>query len=235
MLPDGSGKEEKMSIQDVIKKSFLQGFQNTELSMSSVALLLVFAGLLGIYIFFVYRVMTVNTYYSKSFNVSLILMCVITASIIIAIQSSVVVSLGMVGALSIVRFRTAVKEPLDLSFMFWSISIGIICGAGMPALALMLSLGATVLMLVFYRFPEVRKSMLLVVNAENNDCAEQVFQTVSRCDRHYSVKSRNLTGDNVDFLMELRLGNCEELLNELKKIDGVTSVSMMAHKGETVY
>lgn len=224
-----------MSVQDVIKKSILQGFQNAELSMGSVALLLVFAGLLGIYIFFVYRIVTVNTYYSKSFNVSLILMCVITASIIIAIQSSVVVSLGMVGALSIVRFRTAVKEPLDLSFMFWSISIGIICGAGMPGLALMLSFGATVLMLVFYRFPEMRKSMLLVVNAENNDCAEQVFQAVSRYDRHYSVKSRNLTDNNVDFLMEVRLKNYEDLLSELKKIDGVTSVSMMAHKGEAVY
>lgn len=224
-----------MSVQDVIKKSILQGFQNADLSMGSVALLLVFAGLLGIYIFFVYRIVTVNTYYSKSFNVSLILMCVITASIIIAIQSSVVVSLGMVGALSIVRFRTAVKEPFDLSFMFWSISIGIICGAGMPGLALMLSLGATVLMLVFYRFPEVRRSVLLVVNAEDNGCAEQVFQAVSRHDRHYSVKSRNLTENNVDFLMEVRLKDYEGLLSELKEIDGVTSVSMMAHRGEAVY
>lgn len=76
----------------------------------------------------------------------------------------------------------------------------------------MLSLGATVLMLVFYRFPEVRKSVLLVVNAEDNDCAEQVFQAVSRYDRHYSVKSRNLTEDNVDFLMEVRLKNYEGLL-----------------------
>ena len=120
-----------MSIQDVLKKSFLQGFQNTNLSMKTVALLLVAAGVLGIYLFFVYRIMTANTFYSKNFNVSLIMMCVITTAIIVTIQSSVVVSLGMVGALSIVRFRTAVKDPLDLIFMFWSISIGIICGAGM--------------------------------------------------------------------------------------------------------
>lgn len=224
-----------MSVQDVIKKSFLQGFQNSQFSMRDIALLLVFAGLLGIYIFFVYRLVTVNTFYSKGFNVSLILMCVITASIIVAIQSSVVVSLGMVGALSIVRFRTAVKEPMDLSFMFWSISIGIICGAGMPGLALMLSLGATVLLLVFYRFPEVRKSVLLVVNAKNNDCSEQVFLTISQYDKHYSVKSRNLMQDSVDFLVEIRVKNYENLLNELKEIEGVTSVSMMAHKGEAVF
>lgn len=110
----------------------------------------------------------------------------ITASIIVTIQNSVVISLGMVGALSIVRFRTAVKDPLDLIFMFWSISIGIICGAGMPGPHMMLSLAATLLVLVFYHLPEVRRSMLLVVNAET------VFRTVAKYDRHYSVKSRNL-------------------------------------------
>ena len=224
-----------MSIQDVIKKSFLQGFQNTSLSMKDVALLLLVAGLLGIYIFFVYRITTVNTFYSKGFNVSLILMCVITAAIIVAIQSSVVVSLGMVGALSIVRFRTAVKDPLDLIFMFWSISVGIICGAGMPGLALTLSLGDTALVLVFYRLPEVRRSMLLVVNARNNECAAQIFQVVGKYDRHYSVKSRSLTRENVDFLMEIRLKDYENLLSELQKIEDVTSVSVMAHKGEAVY
>ena len=224
-----------MSIQDVIKKSFLQGFQNTNLSVKDIVLLLLVAGMLGIYIFFVYRIVTVNTFYSKSFNVSLILMCVITAAIIVAIQSSVVVSLGMVGALSIVRFRTAVKEPLDLIFMFWSISVGIICGAGMSGLALGLSLGATVLVLVFYRFPEVRQSMLLVINAESNECAAQIFQVVVKYDRHYSVKSRNLTRENVDFLMEIRVKDYEGLLSELKEINGVISVSIMAHKGEAVY
>ena len=85
-----------MSIQDVIKKSFLQGFQNTDMTMQTVALLLVAAGILGIYLFFVYRFMTADSFYSKNFNVSLILMCVITTAIIITIQSSVVVSLGMV-------------------------------------------------------------------------------------------------------------------------------------------
>lgn len=224
-----------MSVQDVIKDSFLQGFQNTNLSVKEVALLLVIAGLLGIYVFFVYRILTTNTFYSKSFNVSLILMCVITASIIVAIQSSVVVSLGMVGALSIVRFRTAVKDPLDLIFMFWSISIGIICGAGMPGLAVALSLGVTVLVLAFYWLPERRRSMLLVVNTETNDCAESVFQTVAKYDKHYSVKSRNLTRESVDFLMEIRLKNYEELLKELHEIKGVTSVSVAEQRGESVF
>lgn len=229
-----------MSIKDVIKSSFLNEFANMDLSLRETALLLILAGLLGIYVFFIYRIVTVNTFYSKSFNVSLILMSVITAAIIVAaiivaIQSSVVVSLGMVGALSIVRFRTAVKDPLDLIFMFWSISLGIICGAGMPGLAVMLSLGATVLVLVFYRLPEARHSMLLSVNAQSNDCARAVFETVAKYDRHYSVKSRNLTRENADFLLEIRLKDYEGLIEELKKIDTVISVSVVAHKGDAVF
>lgn len=224
-----------MSVQDVIKNSFLRGFQNTDLTIKMVAILLLTAGVLGIYLFFLYRFMMADSFYSKSFNVSLILMCVITAAIIVTIQSSVVVSLGMVGALSIVRFRTAVKDPLDLIFMFWSISIGIICGAGMPALAVMLSLGATVLALVFYRLPDARRSMILVINASSNDCAETVFGIVGRYDKKYTVKSRNLTKDNTDFLLEVRLKNYEELLKELNEVEEVTSVSVVAHKGDSIY
>ena len=224
-----------MSVQDVIKNSFLRGFQNTDLTIKMVAILLLVAGILGIYLFFVYRFMMADSFYSKSFNVSLVLMCVITAAIIVTIQSSVVVSLGMVGALSIVRFRTAVKDPLDLIFMFWSISVGIICGAGLPALAVMLSLGATVLALVFYRLPDARKSMILVINASSNDCAEAVFGIVGRYDKKYTVKSRNLTKENTDFLMEVRLKNYEELLKELNQIEEVTSASVVAHKGDSIY
>ena len=224
-----------MSIQDVIKKSFLQGFQNTNLSIRDVAVIMAAASVLGIYLFFIYRIMTLNTFYSKSFNVSLILMCVITAAIIVAIQSNVIVSLGMVGALSIVRFRTAVKEPLDLIFLFWSISIGIICGAGMLGLALILSVAATVLVLVFYRLPDVRRSMILVINAENNSCAEEVFRTVAKYDKSSNVKSRNLTRESTDFLIEVRVKDREGLLNDLNQIKGVLSVSLVAHKGDTAF
>lgn len=226
-----------MSIKDVIKKSFLQGFQNTDMTMQTVALLLIAAGILGIYLFFVYRFMTADSFYSKNFNVSLILMCVITTAIIVTIQSSVVVSLGMVGALSIVRFRTAVKDPLDLIFMFWSISVGIICGVGMLSLAVMLTVGATVLVLVFYKLPEARKSQLLVVNANSSECSEAVFRTVGKYDKNYKVKSRNLTKESADFVVEIRQKerDCDNLLKELNEIKEVVSVSMVAHKGDAIY
>ena len=119
-----------MGFNDVLKKSFIQ--TATEgMSIGNAVLALGITCLIAVYIFFIYRVMTRKSFYSKSFNVSLVALSLITAAIILSIQSSVVISLGMVGALSIVRFRTAVKEPMDLVFLFWSISIGIICGAGL--------------------------------------------------------------------------------------------------------
>lgn len=224
-----------MSIQDIIKKSFIEGFQNTDMSIKTMVLLLALSALVGIYIFFIYRIMTLNSFYSKGFNVSLILISIITTAIIITIQSSVVVSLGMVGALSIVRFRTAIKEPLDLIFLFWSISVGIICGAGMPFLSMALSLVLTVIIIIFYRMPEVRKSMILVVNANTNNCAEEIYSIVEKYDKGYKIKSRNVSKENADFLFEIRIKDYEKLLQELNEFDDIKTASIISHKGDAVY
>ena len=119
--------------------------------------------------------------------------------------------------------------------MFWSISIGIICGAGMVGLAFVLSLMATILVLVFYRLPESRKSMILVINAQSNACADKIYDTVRAHDKNYNVKSRNLTKESADFLMEIKSKNCESLLNDLNSIEGVISVSMVTHKGDAAF
>lgn len=224
-----------MSVKDVIKKSFLEGFGSTDLSLRGMLLCLAAAALLGIFIYMVYRIVTVNTFYSKTFNLSLMLLCVITAAIILTIQSSVIVSLGMVGALSIVRFRTAVKEPLDLIFLFWSISAGIISGAGMVGLAIAVSVLVTGLLFVFYQIPEQRKSMLLAVNVETYEKTAQVLEIVKKYDAHYGEKSRNMAKGRVDMLLEIRLKDYEPLLQELNIMEGIQSVSLIAHKGEAGY
>lgn len=224
-----------MSIKDVIKKSFLQGFGSTDMSLKSMLLCLAVAALLGIFIYMVYRIMTTNTFYSKTFNLSLMLLSVITAAIILTIQSSVIVSLGMVGALSIVRFRTAVKEPLDLIFLFWSISVGIISGAGMVGLAIAVSVIVTGLMFVFYHMPEQRKSMILAVNVDVYEKTAKVLEIVKKYDSHYSEKSRNMAKGRVDMLLEIRLKDYEPMLQELNDMEGILSVSLIAHKGEASY
>ena len=224
-----------MSIKDIIKNSILEEFNRAEVSNVSMLTCLICAALLGIFIYLVYRIVTTNTFYSKTFNMSLMLLCVITSAIILTVQNSVIVSLGMVGALSIVRFRTAVKEPLDLVFLFWAISAGIISGAGMVELAVFLSVIVTVLMLLFYHMPEQRKSMLLSVNAEGYDTAAEVLKVIKKYDKHCKEKSRNMAQNRVDMLLEIRMKNYEPLLKELNTLKGVYGVSIIAHKGEAVY
>ena len=224
-----------MSIKDIIKSSVLGDFANNSLSMKTVILLLIVAAILGMYIFFVYRFVTVSAFYSKTFNISLMLMCIITTAIIITIQSSVVISLGMVGALSIVRFRTAVKEPLDLVFAFWAISIGIITGAGLPGLAIAVSAIVTVVTVLFMYMPEQRKSMILNINGKSDVECVEIFTVIKKFDKHYVTKSRNITGDGTNILLEVHLEDCEALIKELRSIEGIYGISLIAHKGEMNY
>ena len=132
-----------MSFKDMIKNSVLESF-SSDITPQRIIIVLLAALVLGLYVFVIYRMAVNNEFYSKDFNRTLVLMAVVTAGIVLAIQSNLVISLGMVGALSIVRFRTAIKSSIDLFFLFWAISIGIICGAGLYLLALMLSIIVTV-------------------------------------------------------------------------------------------
>ena len=156
-----------MSFKDIFKESFLSGYASMEITARVVAVSLLTTCLLALYIFLAYRVVTRKTFYSQSFGIALAGIAVITAAVILTIQSSIVVSLGMVGALSIVRFRTAIKDPMDLMFLFWSISVGIICGAGLSYIAAVLSLVLTAGILLLNKLPLVRAPMILVVNASD--------------------------------------------------------------------
>lgn len=224
-----------MGFKDVLKKSFLEGVNVADFSITSVALTLAVTAALGIYIYLVYRLISRKAFYSKSFNISLVAMAMITAAIILAIQSSVVISLGMVGALSIVRFRTAVKDPMDLVFLFWSISVGIICGAGLYGMALMLSLCVTIIVLLLDFLPTANAPMLLVLNAQDEKAEDEVTQIVSQYAGHYRVKSRNLTKNGMDMVMELRMKKGEaEMVRAINALPGVDSVSLLCHDGENV-
>lgn len=163
------------SIKDIIKKSFLEGFAASDISVKTVIIALLITCIIGVYIFFLYRIITRKTFYSKNFNISLVCVAIITAAIILTIQSSIVVSLGMVGALSIVRFRTAVKEPLDLVFLFWAISTGIICGAGFAEFALILAVVLTAVILALNFLPVLKTPLILVINAKSFDCEEEIM------------------------------------------------------------
>lgn len=224
-----------MSFKDIFKKSFLEGYASAEITTSTVIVALGIACALALYIFFVYRVVTRKTFYSKNFNISLAGVTVITASLILTMQSSVVLSLGMVGALSIVRFRTAIKDPMDLMFLFWSISVGIICGAGLAEVAVILSVIITVGILVLDRLPVAKAPMLLVVNAGDPDAEEAVSRTVEKYVKHFNVKSRNMTQNSLDLVVELRTAQGSQLLREVMALDGIVSASLLSHDGEVTF
>ena len=219
---------------DIFKKSFLEGYSTVELSAKQIVVVIGFALLLGLYIYFVYRFMTKKTFYSKSFNISLVLMAMITAAIILTVQSSVVISLGMVGALSIVRFRTAVKDPMDLAFLFWAISVGIICGAGLVEIAIILSLVATAVIVVLDRLPVLSSPMILIVNAKA-DADNAILAEVKKNTNSFEEKSRVITNDVLELVYELRTKDAGALSKGISSVEGVSSVSVMSHDGEVAF
>ena len=224
-----------MTFNDIFKKSFLEGYASAEITTVTIVVALGIACLLALYIFFVYRVVTRKTFYSKNFNITLAGITVITAALILTMQSSVVLSLGMVGALSIVRFRTAVKDPMDLMFLFWSISVGIICGAGLAQVAVILSIVMTVGILILDWMPVAKAPMILVVNASDLKAEKLVTEVVAAFDKHYHVKSRNMTANSLDLIIELRTAQGSELIGQIMALEGILSASLLSHDGEVTF
>lgn len=224
-----------MSFKDIFKKSFLEGFAGGEITLMTIVAALGIACAMAFYIFLTYRVATRKTFYSKGFAISLAGITVITAALILTMQSSVVLSLGMVGALSIVRFRTAIKDPMDLMFLFWGISVGIICGAGMAQIAVMLSIVITLGILVLSQFPVAKAPMILVINANRLDAEKAVGEVVKKYAKHFQVKSRNMTDATLDLVIELRTAQGSELIQEAMQLDCVSSASLLSHDGEVTF
>lgn len=224
-----------MGFADIFKNSFLEGFSSMELGFKEIMVVFFITVCLAFYIFLIYRTVTRRTFYSKNFNISLAMLCMITSAVILTIQFSIVISLGMVGALSIVRFRTAIKDPMDLVFLFWSISVGIICGAGLAEVAVILSLIVTLGILLLDKMPAVSTPMLLVVNADSCDAEEQILAAVRKYSKYSKVKSRNLSGSKMSMIVELRTKNESQLIKEVNGLEHMLSVSLLAHDGEATY
>ena len=223
-----------MSFKDIFKKSFLSQF-NTDLSTTSIVMALLITAIIAIYIFAVYRVVCRKAFYSRSFAISLPVISMITASVIIAVQSSIVISLGMVGALSIVRFRTAVKDPMDLAFLFWSISVGIICGATLYEVAVEASILITIVMLGLHYVPNAKPALILLVNGTGADVQEAVKQVLEENTKWYQIKSRNVSASGMDMIVELKTKQEDTLAQKILAVSGVENATLMTHDGEVTY
>lgn len=221
-----------MSFTDVIKKSILQGFTNTDIPTIQIVMTLGITFLIALYIFFIYRMVNKTALYDKSFHVSMAIISVITAGIIIAMQSSIVISLGMVGALSIVRFRTAIKNPMDLLFLFWSIGVGIICGAGLFEIALVVSLMVTVGIFFLEFMPDNKKPYLLIINGSRELDEKEVIDCVRQYGKNVKVRSRNMKKSGTDYIIEVHTKQEKELLESLSSVEAIAQMSLLSHEGE---
>ena len=220
-----------MNFNDIFKSSFLENVTSVNILDILIAIVLAFA--LGLFIFLVYKKTFSGVMYSSSFGVTLIALTMITTIVILAVTSNVVLSLGMVGALSIVRFRTAIKEPLDLAFLFWSIAVGIILAAGMIPLAVIGSVVVGVILLVFVNKKPHVSPYIVVLCCEDSssESAARAFleQHVQRC----IVKSKSAQQGRIELNLEVRLkdGNTD-FINTLSGMAGVASAALVSYNGE---
>lgn len=224
-----------MNFQDIFKKSFLEGFSGTDITTSKIMTTMIVTCVLALYIFGIYKLVTRKTFYLKTFHIATAVIAIITAGIVLAMQSSLVISLGMVGALSIIRFRTAIKDPMDLIFMFWSISIGIICGAGLYEIAVIISMVVTILILLLELIPIAKSPMILVVNCDKIQCENAVIDILDKYESRYKIKSRNVSNHCVDLVIELKTESEREIMAEVSDLDNVTYISLLAHDGEVTF
>ena len=196
---------------------------------------LIFATLLSLHIFFVYRMTSKESFYSKSFNITLPVITVLTAAIVIAMQANLVVSLGMVGALSIVRFRTALKDPMDLAFTFWSITTGIISGTEIYGLAILTAIIVTLAIFLLDRIDLKEAPRLLVVNGTNEAYEQELITILQEYAVPYKVKSRNMNKGSLDIIYEVQTDAGETLVHEISAIDSIFNVSILDHDGSLRY
>lgn len=220
-----------MTFHDIFESNFLENIAMISILDMVIALALSF--LLGLFLFFVYKKSYSGVMYSASFGVTLIAMAMITTVLIMTVVSNVVLSLGMVGALSIVRFRTAIKEPMDIAFLFWSIAVGIVLAAGLIPLAVFGSLLIGCVLLVFSSKKSADIPYILVIHCETTEQEKEIRNFVEASVKRMSLKSKSVSPSRIELNYEIRLKqNDSAFVNALDKIPGVSQAVLVSYNGD---
>jgi len=220
-----------MSFNDIFKSSFLENV--TAVSLPDMALALALSFCLGLFIYFVYKKTYSGVMFSRTFGGSLVAMTMITTMVILAVTSNVVLSLGMVGALSIVRFRTAIKEPMDIAFLFWAIAGGIVLAAGMIPLAIVGSIIIGIILIVFCNRKTVEKPFIAVVTCRDGVAEKQVDQYLAGQVKKAVVRSKSAQKGNIELSYELSLKNDDTgFITSLSELEGVESAVLVSYNGD---
>ena len=220
-----------MTFSEIFKSSFLSNV--TAVSMFDMVLALVLAFGLGVFIYLIYKKTYAGVMYSSSFGVTLVALTMITALVILAVTSNVVLSLGMVGALSIVRFRTAIKEPLDIAFLFWSIAAGIVLVAGMIPLAVFGSVLIGLIILFFSNRKENTNPYIIVLECSGHDSEQKAVAFLKEKTSKCTVKSKTARKGSVELNLEIRLRDDNtDFVNQLSELEGVGSAVLVSYNGD---
>lgn len=220
-----------MTFSDIFKSSFLENV--TSVSPIDMVLALALAFGLGLFIFFIYKKTFSGVMYSGNFGVTLIALTMITPLVILAVTSNVVLSLGMVGALSIVRFRTAIKEPLDIAFLFWAIAAGIVLAAGLIPLAVFGSVVIGITLLLFANRRSSETPYIIVVTCRNADAEKQAEAMLAASAKKLSLKSKSVRAGQIELNYELRLkGDETGFVSGLSELPGVESAVLVSYNGD---
>ena len=222
-----------MSFRDIIKNRVLDHFSGASgFSIEEIFFILFLSCLIGGYIFLVYKHFTKKAFYSKDLNITLAGLPIIVAAVMIAMQANLLVSLGMVGALSIVRFRTAVKNPIDLLYLFWAISAGIVCGVNLYILAAALCMIITVMLWIVERIPGVKASALLIVRTSMTVDAAQISEIILRHSPKAKESSISIKNNEREIIFEVDAKNKDALIKEIESKQNVLAVNWLEHSGE---
>jgi uncharacterized membrane protein YhiD involved in acid resistance len=220
-----------MTFNDIFKSSFLENV--TSISVLDMVIAMALAFTIGLFIFLVYKKTYQGVMYSSSFGVTLVALTMITTLVILAVTSNVVLSLGMVGALSIVRFRTAIKEPLDIAFLFWSIAVGIVLAAGLIPLAVFGSVIIGIILLVFVNKKSYLMPYIVVVNCDGSEAEKKAADFIKYNVERFVIKSKSASKGNLELNIEVRLkGDNTDFVNDLAEIEGVNSAVLVSYNGE---
>lgn len=220
-----------MSFSDIFKSSFLESVR--EFSALDTLIGMLFALVIGLFIFFIYKKTFTGIMYSTGFAMSLIGLSLVTTLVIMAVTSNVVLSLGMVGALSIVRFRAAIKEPMEIVFLFWSIAVGIVIGAGMIPLAVIGSVIIGIILVIFANKKFRNAPYILIVNCEDEKAEENALNIIEKSVDKYVVKSKSINASGIELTAEIRVKNeAVSFANRVNEISGVSGATLVTFNGE---
>lgn len=220
-----------MSFQDIFKSSFLENV--TEFSLLDTCIGLAVALLVGLFIFMIYKKTLTGVLYSDGFALTLVGLSLVTTLVIMAVTSNVVLSLGMVGALSIVRFRTAIKEPVEIVFLFWSLAVGIVIGAGMIPLAIIGSVIIGVILLLFANRKIRKQPYILVVSCKDEAAEQRITEILAKAVEYCTVKSKTVNAAGIEFTAELRTKDAETaFVNRITELEGVGNATLVSYNGE---